>query len=63
MAAHGVFPMICGSGGSKGRLAKAAGARPSGQMRDEKLHAVLARSTFRSQPVECTPCSDHCLDF
>ena len=43
-----VFPMICGSGGSKSRLAKAAGAEPAGQMRDEKLHAV-ARSTFPSQ--------------
>ena len=38
--------MICGSGGSKSRLAKAAGAEPAGQMRDEKLHAVVARSTF-----------------
>ena len=38
-----VFPMICGSGGSKSRLAKAAGAEPAGQMRDEKLHAVVAR--------------------
>ena len=26
--------MICGSGGSKSRLAKAAGAEPAGQMRD-----------------------------
>ena len=43
---HGVFPMICGSGGSTSRLAKAAGAEPSGQMRNEKLHAVVARSTF-----------------
>jgi len=34
------------SGGSKSRLAKAAGAEPSGEMRDEKLHAVVARSTF-----------------
>ena len=32
-----VFPMICGSGGSKSRLAKAAGAEPAGQMRDEKI--------------------------
>ena len=39
-AKHSVFLMICGSGGSKSRLAKAAGAEPSGQMRDEKLHAV-----------------------
>ena len=39
------LPMICGSGGSKSRLAKAAGAEPAGQMRDDKLHAVVARST------------------
>ena len=54
-----VFPMIWGSGGSKSRLAKAAGAEPAGQMRDEKLHAVVARSTFPSQNVQNTPCSDH----
>ena len=30
---------------SKSRLAKAAGAEPAGQMRDEKLHALVARST------------------
>ena len=53
-----VFQMIRGSGGSK-RLAKAAGAEPSGQMRDDKLHAVVARSTFRSQNVQSTPGSDH----
>ena len=46
-----VFPMICGSGGSKSRLAKATGAEPAGQMRDEQLHAVVARSTFPSQNV------------
>ena len=54
-----VFPMICGSGGSKSRLAKAAGAEPAGQMRDEKLRAVVAQSTFRSQNVQNTPLSDH----
>ena len=42
---HCVFPMICGSGGSKSRLAKAAGAEPCGQMRDEKLHAVESKCT------------------
>ena len=51
--------MICGSGGSKSRLAKAAGAEPAGQMRDEKLHAVVARSTFPSQNVQNTPFLDH----
>ena len=50
--------MICGSGGSKSRLAKAAGAEPAGQMRGEKLHAVVARSTFRSQNVQSTSASD-----
>ena len=59
VAKHCVFPMICGSGGSKSRLAKAAGAEPAGQMGDEKLHAVVARSTFRSQNVQNTPFSDH----
>ena len=53
-----LFPMIWGSGGSKSRLAKAAGAEPAGQMRDEKLHAVVARSTFPSQNVQNT-LSDH----
>ena len=51
--------MICGSGGSKSRLAKAAGAEPAGQTRDEKLHAVVARSTFRSENVQNAPVSDH----
>ena len=90
VAKHFVFPIICGSGGSKSRLAKAAGAEPSGQMRDEKctpswreahfqvkmykthqhrttfgscnvekVHAVMARSTFRSQKVKGTRGSDH----
>ena len=44
--------MICGSGGSKSRLVKAAGAEAARQMRDEKLHAVVARSTFASQKVQ-----------
>ena len=39
-------------------LAKAAGAEPAGQMRDEKLHAVVARSTSPSQNVQNTPFSD-----
>ena len=40
-----VFPTICGSGGSKSRLAKAAGA--------------VVRNTYSSQHVQSTPCSDH----
>ena len=52
VAKHCVFPMICGSGGSKSRLAKAAGAEPAGHRSDEKLHAVVARSTFPSELLE-----------
>ena len=51
--------MICGSGGSKSRLAKAAGAEPAGHRSDEKLHAVVARSTFPSQKVQNTSGPDH----
>ena len=47
--------VFCGSGGSKSRLAKAAGAEPSGQMRDEILHTVVARSTFGSERAKITP--------
>ena len=46
--------MIGGSGGSKSRLAKAAGAEPSVQMRDENVHAVVAR-----QNVQSTLFSEH----
>ena len=51
--------MICGSGGSKSRLAKAAGADLAGHRSDKKLHAVVARSTFASQNVQNTSASDH----
>ena len=56
-----LFPMICGSGGSKSRLAKAAGAEPAGQMRDEKVHAVCTKQTIVGPLLEvamskkCTP--------
>ena len=59
VAKHCVFPMICGSGGSQSRLAKAASAEPSGQMRDEKVHTVVARSTFVSEKAKSTSRSDH----
>ena len=92
VAKHCVFPMICGSGGSKSRLAKAAGAERSqlarwemknctplwreahvevkmykthqvrttfGSCDVEKVHAVVARSTFPSQNVQNTSASDH----
>ena len=60
---HCVFPMTCGSGGSKSRLAEAAGAEPAGQMRGEKVHAFVARTTFRSRNVKSTTCSVHFWRF
>ena len=51
--------MICGSGGSKSRLVKAAGAEPCGQMRHEKLHAAVARSTFGSTKAKKASRSEH----
>ena len=59
VAKHSVFPMICGSRGTKSRLAKAAGAEPAGQVRDEKLHAVVARSTCRNLNAQNTSVSKH----
>ena len=43
---------------SKSRLATTTGAAQSGQMRDEKLHAVVARSTFPSEKAKCTSHSE-----
>ena len=57
------FPMFCGSGGSKSRLAKAAGAEPFGQMREINNCTPLwredARSTFGSQNAKNTLRSEH----
>ena len=52
VAKHGVFPMICGSGGLKSRLAKAGSAEPCDQVRDEK-------STFASEKAKSTSRSEH----
>ena len=38
---HCFVTVLCGSGGSRSRLAKAAGAEPAGQRRDAQLHAVV----------------------
>ena len=44
--------MTCGSGRLKSRLAKAEGAEPSGRIRNEKMHAAVARSKFPSQDLQ-----------
>ena len=58
-----VFPIICGSVGSKSRLAEAAGAESCGSRRNLKLHAAVARSTFSSQNAKKLTGSDHFLKF
>ena len=52
VAKHCVFFNACDSGGSKSRLAKAAGAEPSGEMRNQKLHALVAQSRFGSEKTK-----------
>ena len=62
VAIHSVFQMICGSGGSESRLVKAAGAESSGQMRNEKLHTIVARSAFASEKAKTTSRPEHFLN-
>ena len=51
-----VLPMFWASGGSKRRLPKAAGAEPCGGMRDQKLHAAVARSIqYRQVKISKSP--------
>ena len=46
------------AGARKRRFAKAAGAEPAGQMKDEQLHAVVAGSNFVCEK-RSTPCLGH----
>jgi len=50
--------MIRGSGCSKSRLAKAAGAEVAVQPRNEKWHAAVAISAFSSQNAQNTSAPD-----
>ena len=43
----------------QGKMYKTPGSRSA----FEKVHAVVARSTFRSQNVQKTPCTDHFWRF
>ena len=54
VAKHCVFQMICGSGGSKSRLAKAPSAEPSGQMRDKSCTPL-----WRKAHVSKSKCTKH----
>ena len=54
VAKHCVFPMMCGSGGSKSRLAKAAGAEPSGQMRWKIARRCGAKHISKSKRTKHT---------
>ena len=54
-----VFSMIRVSGQSKSRPVKAAGAESGGQRINQKLHAVVAKSTFGSENVQNTAFREH----
>ena len=54
VASHCVFPMICGAGGSKSRLAKAAGAEPAGQMRWKSARRCGAKHISKSKCTKHT---------
>ena len=54
-----VFSMIRGSGQSKSRPVKAAGAEVSVSERKQKLHAAVAKRTFVRQNVQNTSSSEH----
>ena len=58
-----VFSMIRGSGQSKSRPVKAAGAEVSVSERKQKLHAAVAKRTFVRQNVQNTSCPEHFLKF
>ena len=47
--------------GQKSNLGQAAGAEVAVELGNEKLHAVVARSTFSSQNVQSTSGSEHFL--
>ena len=55
--------MVCGSGGSKSRLAKAAGAEVAVQRTGEKWHAGVAKSTLASENGKKLTVSEHFLKF
>ena len=55
--------MICVSGQSKSRPVKAAGAEVGAARRNQKLHAVVAKSTFGSENVKKLTVSEHFLKF
>ena len=55
--------MMPGSGCSKSRLPKAAGAEVAVQPRNEKWHAAVARSAFLGQTVQNTSARDRFLQL
>jgi len=46
--------MFCGPQGLKSSLAKAAGAQPSGGMRDQELHAAKTQSKLEVKKLKAS---------
>ena len=58
--------MICGSGGSKSRLAKAAGVEPCGQRRNENCTPFWRKAHFQVKmykTIQNTTFSEHFWKF
>ena len=53
------FPLICGSGGSKNRLAKAAGPEPCGPVARGDMKNCMPLQRKACQNVQNARCSDH----
>ena len=54
VAIHCVFPMVCGSGGSKSRLREAAGAEPFGQIKDKRWKVARRCGAKHISKSKCT---------
>ena len=57
-----VFPMVCGSGGRKVGTLKRQVRSHLARWQMKKVHAAVARSTFRCQNVQNTQMSEHFLE-
>ena len=53
---HCDFPMLCGSGRSKSRLAKLAGAEPSGRRRDQNCTPLWREADFEVKMLKTPHC-------
>ena len=56
VARHSCFTVFCGSGRSKSRLAKPAGAEPSGRRRDQNCTPLWREADFEVKMLKTPHC-------